>query len=70
MTLRCNNAWPGTYGHECGKPAEIVGTRTESGRQVGLCADCYSKAMKRIPDDLRGVPTRWDFPSGAVITTN
>lgn len=36
---RCHNAEPGTFGHECGKPATWVGTAS-SGFQAGFCDDC------------------------------
>jgi hypothetical protein len=36
---RCHNAQPGTYGHECGKPAEWLGTKA-SGFQSGFCPKC------------------------------
>lgn len=35
----CRNAEPGTYGHECGKPATWIGTR-ENGSDVEFCDDC------------------------------
>jgi len=35
----CHNAEPGTYGHECGKPAKWLGTGA-SGFQSGFCDDC------------------------------
>jgi hypothetical protein len=36
---KCHNAQPGTYGHECGKPAVWVGTEP-SGFQSGFCDAC------------------------------
>lgn len=36
---RCHNAEPGTYGHECGKPATWVGT-TARGFACGFCDKC------------------------------
>lgn len=36
---KCHNAEPGTYGHECGKPAAWVGT-TASGFRSGFCEEC------------------------------
>lgn len=35
----CHNAQPGTYGHECGKPATWIGA-TSSGFRSGYCAAC------------------------------
>ena len=36
---KCHNAQPGTYGHECGKPAEWIGT-TDTGFRCGYCDKC------------------------------
>jgi hypothetical protein len=36
---RCHNSEPGTFGHECGKPAEWIGTKP-SGFRTGFCARC------------------------------
>lgn len=36
---KCHNAQNGTYGHECGKPAQWIGT-TSSGFQCGFCDSC------------------------------
>jgi hypothetical protein len=36
---KCHNAQPGTYGHECGKPAQWLGT-TAKGFQSGFCEAC------------------------------
>ena len=36
---RCHNAEPGTYGHECGKPAVWLAT-TPGGFTTGFCDDC------------------------------
>jgi len=41
----CTFAWPGTYGHECGKPAVIVGRKQSKYTQDGVyfagrCARC------------------------------
>ena len=36
---RCHNAEPGTYGHECGKPAVWIGT-ARSGFRSGFCEAC------------------------------
>ncbi len=37
---RCINAEPGTYGHECGKPATCIGTRHDTGNEAAFCDDC------------------------------
>lgn len=36
---KCHNAEPGTYGHECGKPAQWLGTN-QNGHQSGFCDYC------------------------------
>ena len=36
---KCHNANPGTYGHECGKPAQWIGT-SASGFRSGYCVKC------------------------------
>ena len=46
---KCHNAQPGTYGHECGKPAIWVG-ENRNGFRCGYCADC-----KRNGYEARGV---------------
>ena len=38
-TYRCRNAEPGTFGHECGKPATWVGVK-ESGYEASYCGSC------------------------------
>ena len=35
----CHNANSGSYGHECGKPAELIGTNSNAFR-TGFCAHC------------------------------
>lgn len=37
--VKCHNAQPGTFGHECGKPAQWLGTKT-NGYQSGFCNHC------------------------------
>jgi hypothetical protein len=36
---KCHNAQPGTFGHECGKPATWIGTKS-SGFRCGFCDEC------------------------------
>jgi len=36
---RCHNAQPGTFNHECGKPAQWVGTK-RNGFQTCFCDAC------------------------------
>jgi hypothetical protein len=52
----CHNSEPGTFGHECGKPARFIG-KLRNGMQMGFCLDCrwhgteaeQVKAWERIP---------------------
>lgn len=37
---RCINAEPGTFGHECGRPAALIGTKAATGGQACFCAAC------------------------------
>ena len=36
---KCHNAQPGTYGHECGKPATWIGGN-RAGFCSGFCGEC------------------------------
>jgi hypothetical protein len=36
---RCHNAEPGTFNHECGKPAEWIGVK-KNGFASGFCGKC------------------------------
>ena len=36
---RCQNAQPGTYGHECGQPAQWTATNSQ-GHTAGFCDQC------------------------------
>ncbi len=53
---KCHNAEPGTYGHECGKIVDWIGTNA-NGWQCGYCDDCKSHGFecrsvvswKRVP---------------------
>jgi hypothetical protein len=36
---QCQNAEPGTYGHECGKPAQWTATNRQ-GHAAGFCDQC------------------------------
>ena len=55
----CHNAEPGTYGHECGKPAAWLGT-TPGGFRSGFCDEC-----KRNGYEARGMK---DWTELAVTT--
>lgn len=41
----CHNAEPGTFGHECGKPATWIGTKP-SGFRCGFCDDCQERGWE------------------------
>lgn len=41
----CHNAEPGTYGHECGKPATWLGRRA-GGDWSGYCDDCKANGYE------------------------
>lgn len=49
----CHNAEPGTYGHECRKPALWIGTNRATGSQSGFCSRC-----KESGHEARGLD--WD----------
>jgi hypothetical protein len=36
---KCSNAEPGTYNHECSKPAQWIGTNSH-GHRAGFCDQC------------------------------
>jgi hypothetical protein len=43
--FRCSFAYPGTYGHECGRPAVLTGQRASKYTRTGIyyahrCAEC------------------------------
>ena len=75
---KCHNAEPGTFGHECGKPATWIGraptTHTRDGfHRVGFCDDCKANGYEakqfggweRIPpapSKALGSPTGDDDP--------
>lgn len=42
----CHNAEPGTYGHECSKPAVWLGTSAK-GHVSGFCDDCKQHGYER-----------------------
>ena len=43
---RCHNANVGTFGHECGKPAEWIGTKM-NGFRSGFCNICKKHGDER-----------------------
>jgi len=48
----CHNAEPGTFGHECGKPAVWLGTK-DNGFQSGFCDRCRHEGWERTGYDCR-----------------
>lgn len=42
---KCHNAEPGMFNHECGKPAEWLGT-TKTGFESGFCDCCKRKGWE------------------------
>lgn len=45
--LVCTNAEPGTYGHECGKPADYIALHDAGRFYVGRCAHCAEHGAER-----------------------
>lgn len=45
---KCHNAEPGTYGHECGKPATWLGVKT-NGFASGFCDHCKEHGWEAKP---------------------
>lgn len=55
----CHNAEPGTYGHECGKPAKWLGT-DRNGFTSGFCDDCKVDGYEaRRMTDWRSAGNPW-----------
>lgn len=42
---KCHNAEPGTFGHECGKPATWIGTKS-NGYRSGFCDNCKERGWE------------------------
>jgi hypothetical protein len=54
-SARCINAQPGTYGHECGKPATWIGAM-ETGWQACYCVGCKAHGFEaRAVKDWRAI---------------
>ena len=43
---KCHNANTGTYGHECGKPAQWIAQK-DSGYRSGFCDHCKNNGSER-----------------------
>lgn len=57
---RCAYAYPGTFGHECGRPALFAGAKPSESTKSGTfwsyrCAECKDLTG----EDNRGI-TRWE----------
>lgn len=57
--VRCTNAEPGSFNHECGRPAVKVG-RHASGFKQAFCARCAAEGF-----EARGCKAWSDLPAGA-----
>lgn len=57
----CHNAEPGTFNHECGKPATWIGIAA-SGFRSGFCNDCKEHGWERRQFERFDpvVPKGWD----------
>ncbi len=42
---RCHNSEPGTFNHECGKPAVWIGTKA-NGFRSGFCVNCRQEGFE------------------------
>lgn len=42
---KCHNAEPGTFNHECGKPATWIGIK-DDGQECGFCDDCKERGCE------------------------
>lgn len=42
---KCHNAEPGTFSHECGKPAKWIGYSAK-GHASGFCTDCMNHGFE------------------------
>lgn len=59
---KCHNAEPGTYGHECGRPAMWIGT-DRNGFRSGFCLRCRAEGF-----EARAI-VKWE-PAPAVEPTS
>lgn len=50
---KCHNSQPGSFGHECGRPAAWVGEKA-NGFRSGFCCDCKERGW-----EAKSV-TRWE----------
>lgn len=42
---KCHNSNAGTFGHECGKPADFIGTKA-NGFRSGFCVACRARGTE------------------------
>ena len=53
---RCTNAEPGSYGHECGEPADFIGSRADGGQSC-FCFACKANGSEaRCFSDWQALP--------------
>ena len=65
---RCTNAEPGSYGHECGEPAGIIGSRADGG-QACFCSACRALGSEaRRYSDWQALPVMGQADSAAEAT--
>jgi hypothetical protein len=43
---RCHNSEPGTFNHECGKPATWIGIRRRDNFRMGFCDGCKERGYE------------------------
>ena len=55
LSGECNNAQPGTFGHECGKPATWVGTIASVATTDGVFHGCFCDDCKERGWEAREV---------------
>lgn len=58
---KCHNSEPGTFNHECGRPATWLGTSVVTGFVSGFCDDCKVNGFEAVGRTWR----RIDQPQAA-----
>jgi len=66
---RCTNAEPGSYGHECGEPADFIASKADGG-QACFCSACKAHGCEaRRYSDWQELPTMGQGDSAAEAIT-
>lgn len=65
---RCHSARRGSFGHECGKPATILGTNASAFR-TGFCADCVAAGIETAGFTFEAIVSRETDDHYAYVTT-